>query len=740
MTAVLNPPQTLKLSDEFLAKYKNRQPNWGPLGWLTFKRTYARPILDENGKRVRLEEWWETCARVINGDLQRMLKAGDPRPVEELIAEAEEMYDAMFNLAWLPSGRNLWMSGTDWEATRGGSALVNCWAITIRRYYKKDGTPEPVSFPFRFMFDRLMTGGGVGFRVLPEDVATLPKVRRMVKLIIHCDPDHPDYETRLRKTGVTTSHDYDDIYIVYNNVEHFRVPDTREGWAEAMAKIIDAHFDEDGPDVLIIDVSDIRPYGAPIKGFGGTASGPEPLVILLQEHNQILNNAIGRQITTIEALDMGNLIGKCVVAGNVRRSAELCGGSPKDKEFREAKLIDWANPPENTARWASNNSVIIGLDYDDFEELAEAIGANGEPGVINLDLARNYGRIVDGPQPGIDAYVVITNPCGEIFLEDGEPCNLVELFLPRIFELGYDPKRIARLAQRYAYRVTFADYSSWGITQEVIERNRRIGVSLSGTEDWFLLQFGRPLIAGWKVDDEGNEWPIYDQEITQIIDELYKTIREDNRWIAQLYGANPSIKMTTNKPSGSISKLVGVSEGIHKWWAPYMIRRIRFQDIDPLVKLLEKCGYRVEPDHYTPNTMVVEIPLKAPSADIPGFKSAGETPLAEQFATQAFFATYWADNSVSATLNFTEKEKPLIADLLRQYKNVIKSTSLLPYANHGYIQPPIEAISKEEYEARMAEIKMRPEDAASLLEELGEDQLFEILDQMECQGGACPVK
>jgi adenosylcobalamin-dependent ribonucleoside-triphosphate reductase len=247
----------------------------------------------------------------------------------------------------------------------------------------------------------------------------------------------------------------------------------------------------------------------------------------------------------------------------------------------------------------------------------------------------------------------------------------------------------------YTYRITFAKYM-WKISQRAIEKNRRIGVSLTGMQDYFLAKYNHYALK--EFEDGDITKPVFYPEIVQELDSWYKHVEDVNKTHAKAMGAKPSLKKTTNKPSGTTAKVVGVSSGIHWHYAPYLIQRIRFGETDPSLQLARFCGYPVEKDAKVPNTWVVEFPVKAPNADNPNFKSSGNISLEEQFANQFLFAYAWADNAVSATLTFKMDETDKIEPLLRAYNNKIKSTSLLPYSGHGYVQAPWEPISKEEYE------------------------------------------
>src|SRR5699024_830944 len=199
--------------------------------------------------------------------------------------------------------------------------------------------------------------------------------------------------------------------------------------------------------------------------------------------------------------------------------------------------------------------------------------------------------------------------------------------------------------------------------------------------------------------------PIYDQRVADKFDDLYKTVVKADKEYSNALGCKASIKHTTVKPSGKVAKLAGLCEAIHVLYAGHLIRRIRFQDSDPLLPVLKVCGYKIEPDIYTKHTMCVEFPVKAENADDPNFASAGSVSIAEQFATQAFLQTYWSDNAVSCTVTFQPNEAKEIAPLMYQYRNTTKSTSLLPYSGGEFKQAPKEPIDKKIYQERESEIK-----------------------------------
>lgn len=451
----------ITLDPDFIAQTKKEvTPHWGELGWVTYKRTYARWLDDKN----RSENWDETVKRVIEGNINldpRLKNNPSEKTIHELTAEAKQLFRLVYGLAATPSGRNLWISGTDYQK-RNGDSLNNCWFIAIRpqKYGNSHIVPAYLtqdqiapSMPFSFLFDQLMKGGGVGFSVVDENINQISKLDQKVDLTIVIDKKSKSYDASL-KLGATDLDEWKKTNQEKEDYIYYKLPDTREGWVLANARLIDMHFNSTNPEKkkkLVLDISDIRPYGAKIHGFGGTASGPMPLIEMLFDINQILNERAGQKLTAVDATDICNLIGKTVVAGNVRRSAELALDSSDNQDFITMKQD---KKKLYHHRWASNNSVAINSEFDNYQPIADSILHNGEPGVVNLELSRNYGRIKDGYQAGIDGEVEGTNPCGEISLANGEPCNLFEVFPFIAQKQGWDLKEEFKLAARYTKRVT----------------------------------------------------------------------------------------------------------------------------------------------------------------------------------------------------------------------------------------------------------------------------------------------
>ncbi len=619
---------SFKLDEEFLNDYKGKQPDWGPLGYITYKRTYARLIENENRK----EEFWETIRRVIEGcysiQKEHCIKLSLPWSDEKAQKSAQIMFKKIWNFKFLPPGRGLWMMGTEFISRHGSMSLNNCGFASTEDINLK------YSKAFEFVMDALMLGVGVGF-----DTKGAGKI--MIK-----QPKEGHFD--------------------------FRIPDSREGWVESLKLMLEAYFL--GKQVPQYDFSLIRPSGKPIRGFGGVASGPEPLEEMLENIQKILKSRIGKSITSIDIVDIMNYIGKCVVAGNVRRSAEIALGDPTDMDFVLCKQDEQAL---YSHRWASNNSVfaVRGLDYS---FIANQIAVNGEPGVFWLENAKAYSRMGDTPDFK-DNKAAGVNPCGEQTLESFELCCLVETF-PSRHESYEEFQETLKYAYLYSKSVTLVN-THWQETNAVMLKNRRMGISQTGIIEAFVRHGRRKML----------EWCSRGYNYLQELDEQY------SGWLC----IPRSIKITTVKPSGTVSLLPGVPPGIHYPHSEYYIRRIRLSNNSDLIKHITKAGYKIEDDLYSPNTVVAEFPIHEKYFD----RSKNEVSIWEQAENAAAYQRYWSDNQVSITITFKEEEADQIKHVLECYEDKLKSVSFLPIKEHGYKQAPYEEITKEQYEEMVTHLK-----------------------------------
>lgn len=331
---------------------------WGPIGQVVYNRTYSRPIYNEQQTEiVDRESWLETCIRVIEGNMN--LVPNDPTATPEW---AKEALFLMYTMAWLPPGRGLWMMGTEYAEKKGGDALNNCWYISVvPDLYENEEIFQQCqgfsnmdkampSFPFVFMFDRAMLGGGVGFGASRENMRHFPRVTRKANIYVILNKTHADYERiheqQYEHITLMTSEGIDGIKATVPT-RAITIEDSREGWSTAIRETIDSHFFPSQYDVnfgkcpeevtLVLDFNKIRGYGTEIKGFGGTASGPEALIQVIDAINKVINSRYNKFLVSTDALDIMNLLGRCVVAGNVRRTALIAIGDADDKSYVEAK-------------------------------------------------------------------------------------------------------------------------------------------------------------------------------------------------------------------------------------------------------------------------------------------------------------------------------------------------------------------------------------------------------------------
>ena len=639
---------SFKLTEEFINQYKDREVPFGfrdaggnALGELVFIRTYSRK--KDDGTK---EKWFEVCERVINGmySIQKDHCKENRLPWNDRKshASAQEAFDRMFNLKWTPPGRGLWTMGSKMVMEgKNSAALQNCAFVSTRDLDKYD--PGAL---FSWVMDALMLGVGVGFDVLGAE---------------------KDIEILKPKADETT----------------FIIPDTREGWVESTRVLINS-FLTPNKSTQLFDYDLIRAYGEPIKGFGGTASGPKPLIEMHEKIRAVVGGRVGDKLDSRAIVDIVNLIGTCVVAGNVRRSATLAMGSPEDEVFSNLKNPE-VYPDRNSYdpeapgwAWMSNNSIAakVGTPYENYVDL---IVDNGEPGFIWLDTTRNYGRTVDAPD-GKDYRVMGFNPCAEQPLESYELCTLVEVHMNR-HENKEDFLRTLKFAYLYGKTVTLLS-THWQQTNAIMQRNRRIGTSLTGIAS-FADTNGLPVLRQWQ--DEG-----------------YKKVREYDNQYSEWLCIRESIRATTVKPSGSVSILSGETPGVH--WGPggkYFLRAIRFSTSDPMMALFKAAGYKIEKDVVSANTKVVYFPVKSEHE-----RSEKDVTLFEKIGLAATTQKYYSDNGVSVTLSFDpETEKDHIAPALHMYEGQLKAVSFLPMSNSTYPQQPYTSLTEAEYNKYVGKIK-----------------------------------
>jgi ribonucleotide reductase alpha subunit len=635
-----------ELTREFLEDYRDRKPKWGfnGLGEIVYKRTYSRKMEDGTN-----EEWFQTVARCING--AQVIGAQYTKE------EARRLYDHIFNLKCNFAGRMLWQLGTrDVNEMKLGNGLLNCWSVCIRDIND-----------FCFIFENLMLGGGVGFSVRKEDVHDLPRV----------------------KEGVRITHEK-------VNDADFIVPDSRMGWVKLLKKVLKAYFFT-GESFTYSTIL-VRSSGELIKGFGGKASGPQVLIDGMENICNVIQQRETKKLRSIDVLDICNIIGSIVVAGNVRRSAQIALGDPDDHLYLRAKRWDLGNIPNWRAM--SNNTIYA----DGFDHISETVwkgyDGSGEPyGFFNLPLSQKVGRLGEKKKDKCE----VINPCAEILLESHECCNLSEIYLNNIESQKelIDCAKLLYKTQKAICALNFIHKE----TTEVVHKNFRIGLGVTG-----ICQ-----------SQDKLEW----------LDGAYTALKEYDEYWSKKMGYPVSVRLTTVKPSGTLSLLAGATPGVHPAYARYYIRRVRMSSNDELVQKCRNSGYHVE---YVQNldgtedygTVVVSFPCHADEDSI----LAEDMSAIKQLELVKKMQTIWSDNSVSATVYYKLEELDGIKEWLsKNYKDSVKTISFLLHSDHGFAQAPYETITEQVYDKLVSKL--------TDVHDIGSGG---ALEGLECETGVCPIK
>lgn len=633
-------------------KVEQRKVNWGELGNITYARTYSREKRD--GSK---ETFSDTVERELNG-ISKQLKL-------DFTDSEKEYYRTMrHEMKGSVAGRFMWQLGTKTVDQLGLPSLQNCAFVVI---------DAPVE-PFTWAMDMLMLGSGVGFSIKKEHVYKLPKLQK-------------------RKINIENWNDKQADFIV---------PDTREGWVKLLGKVLKSYFYSGVGFKYSTQL--IRGYGEPIKGFGGVASGASILVEGIELISGILDGRRGKQLRPIDCLDIMNIIGSIVVAGNIRRSAQIAIGDYDDLEFLKAKRWDLGKVPNWRAM--SNNSV----DCPDAKLLPQEFWdtyLEGEPyGLVNVALSKNIGRLGETqyPDPEVEGY----NPCAEQGLANKETCCLAEIYLPNI-ESADELKGVSTMLYRVA-KHSLALKCHQKDTEDIVHKNMRMGIGITGV---------------MMATEEQLSW----------LDSCYRYLRVYDKEYSKALGFPESIKLTTVKPSGTLSLLAGVTAGVHPATAGrFYIRRIRISSDSPLIDVCKSHGYHVEFQESFDGTLdkktsVVEFPCSYPEGTI----TADEIDIFSQLDMVKRMQSEWSDNSVSVTAYYTKEELPALKAYLEEnFKDNFKSLSfLLKRGASGFKQLPYEDITEEQYNylksltKPIEHIQINEED----IEELG-----------ACGLGGCPIK
>ena len=603
-------------------------------------------------EKQRRETWEETVGRYVD-------YWGDKLPE----ADAKEARKAIENLEVMPSMRALMTAGDALD--RDNVAGFNCSYM-------------PIDHPKAFdeMMYVLMCGTGAGFSVERQYIQKLPEVAE-------------DF------------HETDSV---------IHVSDSKIGWAKAYRELIAMLYSGQVPKW---DVSGVRPSGAPLKTFGGRASGPEPLEDLFRFTVDIFRAAAGRKLSSVECHDVCCKIAQIVVVGGVRRSALIGLSNLTDDRIRRAKSGQWWI--DNPQRGLANNSACY-TEKPDFEAFLNEWTSlyesrSGERGMFSRvasqkQAAKNERR---------DAtYDFGTNPCSEIILRPYQFCNLSEVVVRPADTLS-DLKRKVRVAA--VLGTLQATLTNFRYLRKIWETNTKeealLGVSLTGIMD-------HPVLSGREDSDKLKKW--------------LKALREEavatNKAHADRLGINASTAITAVKPSGTVSQLVDSASGIHPRFSRHYIRRVRGSSDDPLCAVLEAAGVPVENDVMSPNTKVFSFPMEAPDCAV----LASDMGAMEQLELWEIYQDYWCEHKPSMTCYYRDDEFLEVGQWLYNKFDKISRISFLPYSDHNYQQAPYEAIDKSTYNKLCKDF---PKDFSWDIEEASD--MTEGSQQLACTGNNCEL-
>ena len=574
-----------------------------------YKKAYSRWLDDQS----RREEWMETVHRYANFMVKRV-----PTRFKDRFIDATE---AIYKIEVMPSMRALWTAGTALE--RDNICGYNCAYLVV---------DNPKAFS-ELMYI-LLNGTGVGFSVERQFINKLPSVPEVLKL----DP----------------------------NVIEFR--DSKRGWAEGYHKFILELY---RGNICAYDLSKIRPYGSVLKTFGGRASGPEPLQILMEVTRRIFENAKGRNLNSLECHDICCHIANVVVSGGVRRSACISLSNLSDDRMAKCKSGEFP-----AQRQRANNSVAYTEKPDQRKLISEWIklieSRSGERGIFNRVAAKltaaNTGR-------RDNSYDFGCNPCGEIILRSNQFCNLTEVVVRPKDDLTHLKIKVMYATILGCVQSTLTDFKfirkEW---QDNCEEERLLGVSLTGLRDHHILS---------TVSTNSKK----------ILSELRQVaIGTAEEW-AKILGINMPTAITTVKPSGTVSQLVGSSSGLHPRFAPYYIRRVQMSTSDPLTKLMINQGMKAMPVYGVSNTVSFEFPIKSPKDSI----TQKLVSAIDQLDYWMMLKEFWCEHNPSCTITVKDDEWIEVLNWIEKNWNNVCGLSFFPESDTVYDNAPYEEIDEETY-------------------------------------------
>ena len=617
-------------------------------------------------EKERRETWDETVARYFDFFTEHLKETVDFTLTKKLRDELEQ---AVLGLRVMPSMRCIMTAGE--ALKRENIAGYNCSYVAVDR-------PQA----FDEILYILMNGTGVGFSVERQYVSQLPTIAD---------------EFHMTDTTIT-------------------VADSKLGWAKALKELIGMLYIGQIPRW---DLSKVRPAGAPLKTFGGRASGPEPLESLFNFTVNIFKNASSRKLSSLEAHDVVCKIAEVVVVGGVRRSALISLSNLSDDRMRHAKSGQWWN--DNPQRALANNSAAyaekpdIGVFMDEWKSLYDS--KSGERGIFNREsavwMASKNGR------RNTEDYEFGTNPCSEIILRNREFCNLSEVVVRAsdTRETLLEKVRLATILGTFQSTLVNFKYVSkaW---RKNCEEERLLGVSLTGIMDCKVTNGKGP---------HGS--------LPAILKDLKSVAVKTNKEFSEKLGINQSVAVTCVKPSGTVSQLTDSASGIHARHNPYYIRTVRGDKKDPLTKMMVDQGFPVEDDSMNPShTSVFSFPMKVDNGAV--FRT--DMTAIEQLELWKTYQECWCEHKPSVTISVKENEWLEVGAWVYENFNYMSGVSFLPFSEHTYKQAPYQDCTQQEYEILLG--KMPKEVEWNKLAEYEQTDMTIGAQELACAAGFCEIQ
>ena len=621
---------------------------------------YSRWLPDKG----RRETWGETVERYFTF-FEEHLKEMCGFDLDK--KTKEELEIAILEQKVMPSMRCLMTAGE--ALKRENIAGYNCSYVAVDRVQAFDE-----------ILYVLMNGTGVGFSVERQFTSKLPEVAEEFHM--------------------------SDIVI--------QVADSKLGWAKALKELIGLLYIGQIPRW---DLSKVRPAGAPLKTFGGRASGPEPLENLFNFCTTIFQNANGRKLSSIECHDIVCKIAEIVVVGGVRRSALISLSNLSDDRMRHAKSGQWWN--ENAQRALANNSACytekpdMGIFMDEWKSLYES--KSGERGIFNRESANKMAA--KNGRREIEGYEFGTNPCSEIILRDREFCNLSECVVrpSDTRETLLEKVELATIIGTFQSSLTNFKYLS-AAWKRNCEEERLLGVSLTGIMDCKLTN-GK------------------DKNLKELLKDLRTKAVETNKIWAKKLAINQSVAITCVKPSGTVSQLVDAASGIHARHNPYYIRTVRGDKKDPLTKMMKDAGFPIEDDVMNPShTAVFSFPMKVDKGAV--FRT--DMSAIEQLRLWLVYQKHWCEHKPSVTISVKENEWLEVGAWVYEHFDYMSGVSFLPFSEHTYRQAPYQDCDKEKYDEIL---KLMPKNVDwTKLGEYETEDMTTSSQELACVAGGCEIQ